>query len=241
MSLTTHYYLLMPGARRFVQCKLTKQPTRNGPYLTASEIRSSEHHMFSRSQERFPYELHQIRENKPIRTTSTLLSLSPFLGNGGLLCVGGRLSHSNLSLSQKHPPILSGKDQLTNLIFVTMHVALGHCGPSLLMSAAMHVMGARRLARATCRRCVTCGCNRISLPPQRVYPSPPFTITGVDYAGPFTLKKGHTRKPVLVKAYIAIFVCFSSKAAHLEIVSDLTTEAFLACLQRFVSRRGLPH
>ena len=63
-------------------------------------------------------------------------------------------------------------------------------------------------------------------------PNPPFTITGVDYAGPFILKKGHTRKPVLIKSYISIFVCFSSKASHIEIISDLTTEAFLSGLHR---------
>ena len=44
----------------------------------------------------------------------------------------------------------------------------------------------------------------------------------------------------MVKTYLAVFVCFSTKAAHLEVVSDATTEAFLACLRRFVSRRGLP-
>ena len=49
-----------------------------------------------------------------------------------------------------------------------------------------------------------------------------------------------TRKPTIVKAYLAVFVCVSTKGAHLEVVSDLTTEAFFACLRRFVSRRGLP-
>ena len=39
---------------------------------------------------------------------------------------------------------------------------------------------------------------------------------------------------------MAIFVCFCTKAVHIEVVSDLTTEAFLAALKRFVSRRGLP-
>ena len=63
---------------------------------------------------------------------------------------------------------------------------------------------------------------------------------GVDYAGPFLLKKGHTRKPVIVKSYLAVFVCFCTKAIHLEAVTDLTTEAFLACLKRFISRRGCP-
>ena len=78
------------------------------------------------------------------------------------------------------------------------------------------------------------------LPAARTTPSPPFSTTGIDYAGPFTLKLGYTRKPVLVKAYLAIFVCFSTKAVHIEVVSDLTTEAFLASLKRFFSRRGLP-
>ena len=75
------------------------------------------------------------------------------------------------------------------------------------------------------------------LPSNRVSPSSPFVVTGIDYAGPFTMKKGHTRKPTLIKVYLAIFVCFSTKAAHLEVVSNMTTETFLACLHRL---RGLP-
>ena len=39
---------------------------------------------------------------------------------------------------------------------------------------------------------------------------------------------------------MAVFVSLSVKAVHLEAVSDLTAEAFLACLRRFVARRGKP-
>ena len=60
------------------------------------------------------------------------------------------------------------------------------------------------------------------------------------HAGPFTLKNGHTCKPVLIKSYIFILVCFSNKASHIEIISDLTTEAFLVRLERFIAWRGLP-
>ena len=138
-----------------------------------------------------------------------------------------------------------------DLLFKYDHVCLGHCGPTLLLShtgTRLHVLGARRLARYICSHCTTCrkAAARVEtqkmgqLPPARITPSPPFSVTGIDYAGPFTLKRGHTRKPVLVKAYLALFVCFATKAVHLEIVSDLTTEAFLAALRRFVSRRGLP-
>ncbi len=49
-----------------------------------------------------------------------------------------------------------------------------------------------------------------------------------------------TRKPVIVKSYVCVFVSLSVRAVHLELVSDLSTDAFIACLRRFISRRGKP-
>jgi hypothetical protein len=68
----------------------------------------------------------------------------------------------------------------------------------------------------------------------------PFLHVGIDYAGPVYIhhKRGRGQKPH--KAYIALFVCTSVKAVHIELVGDLTTEAFLAALRRFISRRGIP-
>ena len=43
-----------------------------------------------------------------------------------------------------------------------------------------------------------------------------------------------------MKLYICVFVSLTVKAVHLEVVSDLTTEAFIACLRRFIARRGKP-
>ena len=65
----------------------------------------------------------------------------------------------------------------------------------------------------------------------RVLPNSTFSVTGVDFARPFIIKKGHTRKSVLIKSYICKFVCLSTKATHLEIVSNLTMEAFIAILK----------
>jgi len=75
-----------------------------------------------------------------------------------------------------------------------------------------------------------------SLPADQVRPNPAFHTTGVDFCGPFYYKsKIRSRPPI--RCYIAVFICFSSKATHLEIVRDLSTESFLAALKRFISLR----
>lgn len=42
-----------------------------------------------------------------------------------------------------------------------------------------------------------------------------------------------------MKGYICVFVCFSSRVVHIRLVSDLTSDAFLNALKRFIGRRGV--
>lgn len=79
-----------------------------------------------------------------------------------------------------------------------------------------------------------------NLPAFRLTPARPFLRCGVDYAGPFVLRAIPGRSKVTFKAYLAIFVCFTTRALHLEVVSSLTSDAFLATLRRFIARRGRP-
>jgi len=79
-----------------------------------------------------------------------------------------------------------------------------------------------------------------ALPSTRVTPSRAFLNTGLDYAGPFSFKQRSGRGQSVLKCYVALFVCFSTRAIHLELVSDLSTKAFLAALKRFIARRGKP-
>jgi len=79
------------------------------------------------------------------------------------------------------------------------------------------------------------------LPAARVRPQHPFDCVGVDYAGPLQMRELRLRKSRIFKIYIAVFVYFSTKAVHLEVVSDLSTDAFLSKFDRFVARRGLPN
>ena len=66
------------------------------------------------------------------------------------------------------------------------------------------------------------------LPLERVTPDIVFENVGIDYAGPLYIKHGHVRKPTVVKAYVCVFVSLSVKAVHLELASDLSTDAFIA-------------
>ncbi|GFY28360.1 integrase catalytic domain-containing protein [Trichonephila clavipes] len=77
-----------------------------------------------------------------------------------------------------------------------------------------------------------------NLPKERVTVSYPFNYCGVDFCGPFMVKFKNQRKGVLNKVYVLIFVCLSTKAIHLDFVSDLTSKAFIACLKRFFGRRS---
>jgi len=79
------------------------------------------------------------------------------------------------------------------------------------------------------------------LPKSRVLPCRPFTDCGLDYAGPLKSKNISGKSKRHYKAYIAIFICFVTKAVHVELVSDHSTPACIATLRRFVSRRGKPH
>ncbi|GFX42120.1 integrase catalytic domain-containing protein [Trichonephila clavipes] len=102
------------------------------------------------------------------------------------------------------------------------------------------------IARKTVHDCIACfrqkptGVDQLmgNLPSERVTPSAPFLNSGVDFCGPFQIKVKNQRKGIFSKVYVAIFVCLATKAIHLEAVTDLTTEAFIAALKRLCARRG---
>ncbi|XP_029053834.1 uncharacterized protein LOC114881264 [Osmia bicornis bicornis] len=75
------------------------------------------------------------------------------------------------------------------------------------------------------------------VPADRLTPVRAFYCSGVDYAGPYYVKD-RIRSRTLTKTYMCVFVCFSTKAVHLELAGNMTSDAFLNCLQRFIARRG---
>ncbi|GFW72070.1 uncharacterized protein TNCV_4789581 [Trichonephila clavipes] len=177
-----------------------------------------------------------------------LFSLNSFLEGNQILRVGERLQNSDLTYSQKHPAILPADHHLTKLI-IFIHNRNFPLGPQALLYCTRQrfwPLHGRSIARKIVHECVVCFINKPivanqlmgSIPRERVNPSFPFLHTGIDYCGPFFIRYKHQRKVIYQKIYVAIFVCLASKAVHLELVSDLTTDAFLATLKCFVARRG---
>ena len=226
-------------------------PGINPKYLSGLERRQAEEWSIQQAQKvLFAQDIKLLKQGKPAAKSGKLRALNPFLEKD-LLRVGGRLANSQLAYSQQHPLIMDAKHPLMVNLFQYLHTSMLHCGPSLLLcytSTKFHIIGARKLSRKICSSCITCRKRQpkpasqimADLPSPRVSPTPAFTHTGMDFAGPFTIKQGYIRKPKYLEAYVCVFVCLTYKALHLEVVSDLSSPSFAAALHRFVSRRGCP-
>jgi len=197
--------------------------------------------------EAFYDEVKSLKQGKSLSSHSKLITLSPFLEEG-IIRVGGRLQRSHLPINQRHPAILPKKHTVTELIFTEYHIKYLHAGPQNLLTRVRQEfwpLDAMKTARRIVHCCQICYRARPQsfqpsmgeLPRLRVTPSRPFTATGVDFAGPIQIYSG-PRNRTVTKAYIAVFVCFSTRAIHLEAVSNLSAQAFLAALRRFFARRG---
>ena len=144
---------------------------------------------------------------------------------------------------------LPTKDGLTKLIVMDAHRKGLHSGLSstiTLLRQNFWIPKMRQTVKNVLRKCMTC--RKITgkpypapqtppLPKDRLREEPPFTVTGVDFTGALKVRKKDGQEG---KAYICLFTCASTRAVHLEVVTDLTEEQFILAFRRFSSRKSLP-
>lgn len=232
---------------RFITHSRRKE-RQSGP-LSCSEVQAAKHCIFQLiQQEAFADEIRCIQDNRTC--SSRIQRLAPFIDQDGLLRVGGRLRHANISQDSRHPCILPKKHYVIDLLIDYTHIQHLHAGAQLtlaLLSRDVWILSARSVVRSRIYHCLTCFRQKPrntsplmgDLPKPRVTPARPFLSTGIDYGGPFDIKIHNLRSIRHIKGYICIFVCLVTKAVHIEVPTDLTTDSFIAALTRFVSRRGL--
>lgn len=194
-------------------------------------------------------EIDRLKGYKIVRKNSNLKSLNPYLDNHDILRVGGRLSNSDLQEQTKHPIILGTKNELTPFILADAHKRTLHGGIQLMLCylrSKYWIIHAKNAVKAHIHKCLVCArikaVNRTqimgNLPKVRITQARPFLHSGVDFAGPLLTLMSKGRGAKLNKSYIAIFICMATKAIHLELVGDLTSESFIGAFHRFIARRG---
>ncbi|XP_071056032.1 uncharacterized protein [Onthophagus taurus] len=181
--------------------------------------------------------------------TKPFRKLTPFIDRDGLLRVGGRLRHSDIPYEHKHPLLLPCDSRLSELIIETIHREYLHPGQRTLhglLAQRYWILSPRRAIHRVLFKCIRCFRMNprpqvplmADLPKYRISEVKAFSAAGVDFAGPIRTTMNRSRGSRSVKSYLCIFLCMSTKAVHLELVTDLTTDAFIAALRRFLSRRG---
>ncbi|XP_062556659.1 uncharacterized protein LOC134221482 [Armigeres subalbatus] len=235
--------------RFFNNAKKTDHTTRhNGPLSTVELEEALVSLVKLAQQESFVEELRSIRATGQVKQSSKVKGLSPVLIDG-VLRTRGRLNNAAIPYAQKQPMILDNKHPFTLLVVRYYHLSRLHAGPTLLSAivrSKFWPLCLRDLVRKVTHECITCFRTRPStseqimadLPSVRVSPTFPFLNAGVDFCGPFYLRPP-SRKAAPLKTFVAVFVCLSTKAVHLELVGNLSTESFIASLKRFAARRGV--
>lgn len=195
----------------------------------------------------FSDEIGNLQHKKEMSSKANrLLRLNPFLDEQDVLRVGGRLEYSTLHSHIKHPAILPSDSHVSKLLIAHYHQQVYHQGRGITMnelrSNGIWILGCSQAVSSYIYKCVKCRKFRrnaevqkmADLPHERVETTPPFTYCGMDCFGPFYIKEGRKE----LKRYGLLFTCLCSRAVHIEVLDDMTSDAFINALRAFIALRG---
>ena len=201
--------------------------------------------------EHFPEELNYLKRNATGNGPPLVKQLRLFLDDDDVMKCRGRLENANVTRDTVYPILLPKKSVYTKLIIIAAHRRIMHGKTRATLACVREkfwIPNGRQVVKSIIRNCVTClkaegPCYKVPdpapLPKSRVVEGLPFQTTGVDNFGPLFIRK--VKKAELSeKIYVCLFTCAVTRAVHLELVEDLSADAFLKAFRRFVSRRDVP-
>ena len=167
--------------------------------------------------------------------------LDLFCDSSGIWRCGGRISKSDLPYSTKHPVVLPRGHRFTLLAIQQAHSRVCHNGTKETLTelrAKYWVVKGRSLVKQIIFTCHVCrryeGLPYKAPPPPplpsfRVTKQPPFTFTGVDYAGPLLVRPDHPMcAPCEQKVWLCVYTCYVTRAVHIDIVTNLSCHSFIS-------------
>ncbi|XP_065197638.1 uncharacterized protein LOC135829160 [Sycon ciliatum] len=220
------------------------------PSLTVPELRAAESLWWKAAQaEGFPEELAALRNGKPVNKDSRLVQMTPFIDDNGIMRSDSRVRNAKVeNKNLRQPVLLPPKHAFTRLLIQQHHVWSLHQGQDRVVNELRQkywVPGIRTAVRSTWSECQHCKNLRAKPQPPIMSALPecrtdafqrPFTRTGLDYFGPLSVTVGRRHE----KRYGALFTCLATRAVHVELAHDLSTDSTLMAIRRFISRRGCP-
>ena len=199
----------------------------------------------------FQEELFSLQQSKCVSKRSSLVHLSPFLDEYGILRVGGRLKRVSIPLHEKHPIIIPRNSHIAVLIIRHYHEMVKHQGCNFtegaIHSAGFWIVRCKRMISSILHRFVKCRKlrreiavqNMSGLPDDRVHPTPPFTYIGVDTFGPWEIVSRRTRGgQANSKRWALMFTCLTTRVVHIEVIESLSSSSFINAFRRFTAIRG---
>ena len=201
--------------------------------------------MLIKAQQTISYasELKYLKQDSKSRHPSIIHQLGLFLDKDDVIRCRGRIEHSSLLFDTKYPILIPKESYLSKLIVMAMHARVMYNGVGETLTEIRQrfwIPQGRQLIKRLIRKCVTCkkvegkpfpSLKTPSFPKSKLTGDHAFQATGVDYAGPIYVRGTNQQ---LSKMHICLFT------VHLELVEDLSAEAFIRAFKRFINKRGVP-
>ena len=199
----------------------------------------------------------ELKRDGAVSPTSSLVKLRPILVESegkAVIRLAGRMDKTHLKFEYRCPLLLSAEDPYTWKMVRWHHATkLSHIGGRNALTSAVnmryYVPGLSRVVRKVINDCVVCRRRDAKPSPQIMAPLPDyrvpsgerqnaFTVTVMDAAGPFEVVAGRGR--ARLKRWLLIFCCSTTKAVHIEVLEDLSTDGLVMAIESFISLRPKP-
>lgn len=225
------------AARNRVFTAIKKEDANVGPY-TVKELENARIHIFKLCQMGTDFKDKRYDKLNPCYDENTKLYKA-----------GSRIKGQYLPTEIKHPVIIPKDTIISRLLVSYYHEKCGHAGyrriKAEIQSYGIWLCGAKNLILSVAARCMFCRIRRRplkdqmmgELPDFRTQPNTtPFQNCALDYFGPLKVRYGGRS---ITEGYVCIMTCMVTRAIHLELATDASTEKFLLAWRRFSCLRGV--
>ena len=170
-----------------------------------------------------------ITNGQNISRKSNLIQLYPSIDKDGLLKIGALLAAADCpNKKAKLQMILPPNTHFSRNVIHHSHIVQLLCGINAIVAHTrqqLWIIRVKTMALAMIGNCIICfrfdsrAMNQLmrDYHSERVNPSQPFSYICIELAGPMYYKEADQ----LLKCYIVIFICFSTKAIRLVILKPL--------------------